>query len=184
MKRIVNILLIIIVLLFFTGCEKKKEEIELTKDNYSLYLDYFVTGYGGESMGSDYKYYVSEATDDNGEYYSYGYVYNSVDLPFMVKSLTDNYTCQNCIIKIKVTGTVNNIYEAAGLNSSNRLSKNINDIVTINIKSDLSMNAVAGETTHSIECFGSPLNDVNGLSGWDLDWDIYSVSGTLIEKDD
>ena len=168
-------------LLFTVGCEKKKEEITLTKENYSSYFDWDVVGYNGrDSLGAGYSMYISEAMDDTEDYYSYGTVYDRLEIPFCVQSLTDKYTCEDCKFEIKVTGDIKNIY--AHINSSKKQTRNINENVIVDVTPDLQVGHFVGKKIKTISSFGSTLNDVNGIYAWDIDWKLVSVSGKLIEK--
>lgn len=168
------------------GCSKtvedKNEEITLDENNFDLYFDWFVIGTSATSLASGQSVYISEALDDNGDYYAYGYVYEKLEVPFSLKSLTDKYECENCKFEVKVTGSVQNIYDGTDLNSSKRKSRNVDEKVTIDIPSKLKDGSIIATKSAIVNGFGSPINDVNGLYAWDLNWELVSVSGTLIEK--
>lgn len=180
MKKIIKLLLCALAIISITGCAKK-EEIELTSSNYKDYFTYNVTGTSNLSFVQDSnKVYIDEAVDDYDYYYQYGYVYDSMKIPFIILSKTDKYTCEDCKITVKASGTIENIY--SGLTSYKSQTRNVNKQITINLSSDLTDKAIIGTGDIIINSFGSPLNDVNGIWAWDIDWDLVSVEGKLVEK--
>ncbi len=185
MKKLHILLITLIFTIFTMGCSEKpieKETITLNKDNFGLYFDWFVIGTSATSLASGQSVYISEALDDNGDYYAYGFVYEKLEIPFSLKSLTDKYECEDCKFEVKVTGSVQNIYAGANLNSSKRKSTNVNKKVTIDIPTELKDGSIIATKSAIISALGSPINDVNGLYTWELDWELVSASGTLIEK--
>ena len=180
MKKI--IVLLMLMATFFgclAGCEKK-EEIVITKENMNEYFELGVMGYSnGIVEGSD-KMYVSEALDDAGEWYNYGFVYDGIEMTFLVSGKKEGYTCKECEVTIEVKGTIYNIYY--GLDSSKVKQKNINSIIKVPLKEEYN-----GNVLHDLnaavykDSFGT-FNEVNGVAYWDIVFDIKDAKGTLIEK--